>query len=98
VTSERWTVENASMTGLQIGSEKFVSDLVQLITPSLVLGSVMRCRVFLLPIPQIGSLEESLLCAQSLDSLLLRGFRDDPCENHTQSIGYSSENGSIFPN
>jgi hypothetical protein len=51
--------------------EKIASDLVQPITPTLVLGPVVRYRIFLLPIPQIVSLEGSLLCAQSLDALLL---------------------------
>jgi hypothetical protein len=77
--------------------EKIASDLVQPITPTLVLGSVRRYGVFSLPIPQVGSLEGGLLCAQSLDAFLLRGF-GGYYENHTQSIGCFSENGSIFLN
>jgi hypothetical protein len=61
--------------------EKFASDLVQTITSMLVLSSFF---VFLHLIPQIGSLEGSLLCAQSLDSLWLRIFGDH-CENHAIS-------------
>jgi len=91
VTSEhREGEKNAAMPGLPRSKvEKFASDVVQPITPTLVLSSVFRCRIFLLPIPQIGSLERSLLCAQSLD--LLRGF-GGYCVNHTLSIGHSLEN------